>query len=201
VDAHTKAPWLQQARLESRQPGGNSLTAMENRKNASHLWNVMAADLSGSAPTCATIKDASIYYALSPWTALYRDYVRKLKSVDMFVLLRQEYECDLSAAPLEETPGVKYAHFNLSSLLRPEPLPGHRFDDEKELLELWRTEYEWRMSQLDEEDSAAGAQTEQREMLELWRAEYGWQMSQLDSEISTEVAARDRRRNLRDLLW
>ena len=23
--------------------------------------------------TCATIKDASIYHALSPWTALYRD--------------------------------------------------------------------------------------------------------------------------------
>ena len=57
------------------------------------------------------------------------------------------------------------------------------------------------MSQLDKEDSASGAQTEQRGMLELWRAEYEWRMSQLDSEISTEVAARDRRRNLRDLLW
>ena len=117
-----------------------------------------------NSPACAKIKDASIYHALSPWTALYRDYITKLKSVDMFVLLRQEYECNLSAAPLEESPGIKYAHFNLSSLLRPEPLPGHRFDDEKELLELWRTEHEWRMSELDEEDSDAGAQNERCEI-------------------------------------
>ena len=33
--------------------------------------------------------------AVQGWTALYRDYITKLKSVDLFVLLRQDYECDL----------------------------------------------------------------------------------------------------------
>lgn len=41
--------------------------------------------------------------AVQGWTALYRDYITKLKSAESFVLLRQEYACDLSAAPLEDT--------------------------------------------------------------------------------------------------